>query len=135
MPENGIFGPSENHPTAQLISMSPLTPDLSDLSIRNHNMADYSYEVIMDLIKEFEDELDDDHEVAIKLASFGHSITIAVTDIGYSNPSTLVFYGFVRNQPATLIQHMSQLNFLLLAVEKSSPNKPPRRIGFSAPSE
>lgn len=79
--------------------------------------------------------LDEDHEIALRLASFGQSITLSVVDIGYSNPSTLVFHGYVGDQPATLIQHMSQLNFLLLAVKKADPEKPPRRIGFESPIE
>ena len=103
--------------------------------IRDYNLADYSYEVIMERIKEFEDTLDEDHEIALRLASFGQSITLSVVDIGYSNPSTLVFHGYVVDQPATLIQHMSQLNFLLLAVKKADPEKPPRRIGFESPIE
>lgn len=98
-------------------------------------MADYSFEVIMERIKEFEADLDDEHEVGIKLASFGQSTTMTVTDLGYSNPSTLVFYGYVGDQAATLIQHMSQLNFLLLAVKKADPEKPPHRIGFALPNE
>ena len=102
--------------------------------VRDYNLADYSYDVIMNRIKEFEQSLDDNHEVAVKLASFGQAITMSVTDIGYSNPSTLVFYGYVGSQQATLIQHMSQLNFLLLAVEKADPEKPPRRIGFASSS-
>ena len=103
--------------------------------LRDYNMADYSYEIIMKRIKEFQDELDDNHEVAVQLASFGQSITMAVSDVGYSNPSTLVFYGYVNGQKATLIQHMSQLNFLLLAIEKSDPKKPAYRIGFELPTE
>ena len=102
---------------------------------RDYNLADYSYEVIMRRIKEVEQSLDSDHEVAVKLASFGQAVTMTVTGVGYSNPSTLVFYGLVGDQPATLIQHMTQLNFLLLAVKKPDPEKPPRRIGFSAPKE
>ena len=105
------------------------------VSCRDYNMADYSYEVILRRIKEFEETLDDDHEVAVKLASFGQSVTMVVSGLGFSNPSTLVFYGFVGDQRATLIQHMSQLNFLLLAVRKADPEKPPRRIGFESPSE
>lgn len=104
-------------------------------SIRGYNMADYSYEVILDRIKEFESSLDDNHEVAVKLASFGQTITMSVTDIGYSNPSTLVFYGYIGEQKATLIQHINQLNFLLLSVPKPDPEKPPRRIGFVPSSE
>jgi len=111
------------------------TPSIPIAYARNYNMADYSYKVILDRIKDFEDNLDNDHEVAIKLASFGQSVTLSVTDIGYSNPSTLVFRGYVGDQPATLIQHMSQLNFLLVAVKKSDPEQPPRRIGFIANQE
>ena len=110
-------------------------PPLEVISPRDYNLADYSYEVILERIKYFEYSLDDEHEVAVKLASFGQALTLSVTDIGYSNPSTLVFHGYVGDQPATLIQHMSQLNFLLVAVKKSDPEKPPRRIGFSVGQE
>ena len=113
---------------------NPIVPPMP-VDVRNYKNADYAYEVIMERIKEFEDELDNDHEVGIQLASFGQSINLAVTEIGYSNPSTLVFYGYVGDQRATLIQHMSQLNFLLLAMKKTDPEKPPRRIGFVQPTE
>lgn len=122
-------------PEDSLFEIKPVIPKLPQLEIRDYSMADYSYEVIMERIKEFEDDLDNDHEVAISLASFGTNITMAVTDVGYSNPSTLVFYGYVGDQRATLVQHLSQLNFLLLAVKKADPEKPPRRIGFAAPTE
>lgn len=112
-----------------------LEPVIDANLLRDHSMADYAYEVILDRIKEFEEELDDEHEVAVRLASFGQSITMSVTSIGYSNPSTLVFYGYVGGQRATLIQHMNQLNFLLMAVQKADPAKPPRRIGFERPDE
>lgn len=118
------------------MSMSGFTiPPIPEIDTRNYTLADYAYEVILERIKEFEDNLDDEHEVALQLASFGQSITLAVTDIGYSNPSTLVFYGYIGEQAATLIQHMSQLNFLLLAVKKADPEKPPRRIGFAVPTK
>lgn len=119
----------------QMASLEIQEPEFDPSPIRDYRMADYVYEVIMDRIKEFEDELDDEHEIALKLASFGQSITLAVTDIGYSNPTTLVFYGYVGTQKATLVQNMNQLNFLLLAVKKADPEKPPRRIGFSQPTE
>lgn len=99
---------------------------------RDCRLADYTYEIIMERIKEFEDTLDNEHEVAVKLAAFGQSITMSITDIGYSNPSTLIFYGYVGNQPATLIQHMSQLNFLLIPTKRVDPQKPKHKIGFSA---
>lgn len=124
------FGLTDSMPALDLCSEG-----IPILEAKNYGMADYAYEVIMDRIKEFENELNDDEEVLVQLASFGHSITMAVTEIGYSNPNTLVFYGYVGGQHATLIQHMSQLNFLLLASKKSDPEKPPRRIGFERTNE
>ena len=141
MPENDLFAAyKEANKTIQAVNTLQnelrFQRSLSTIKeLRNYNLADYSYEVIIERIKEFEDALDNDHEVALRLASFGQSITLSVVDIGYSNPSTLVFHGYVGDQPATLIQHMSQLNFLLLAVKKADPEKPPRRIGFESPSE
>lgn len=110
----------------------PLGISYKDIG-RNFHAADRQYEIIMECIKEFENGLDTDHEVAIKLASFGQSITLSVTDVGYSNPDILVFHGYVEGHFATLVQHVSQLNFLLLSVQKRDPEKPPRRIGFLAP--
>lgn len=101
---------------------------------RNYALADYQYQLIMDYIRRFESGLDDNHEVAVKLASFGQSVTLNVTKVGYSNPNLFVFYGFVGDSPATLIQHISQLSFLLLAVKKADPNAPKRKIGFALPS-
>lgn len=109
-------------------------PDITLPEIRNYHLADYQYEVLIERIKEFEEDLDDDHEIAVKLASFGQSITLSVTDIGYSNPSIIVFHGYVEGKRATLIQHVSQLSFLLVSVPKAEPDKPARRIGFDLSS-
>ena len=113
----------------------PNPETISALNFRDYEKADYQYEVIMERIKYFEDDLDEEHEVAVQLASFGKDILLNVTDIEYSNPHTLVFHGFVNGQNATLIQHMSMLSFLLLAVKKQDPEKPPRRIGFYVDDE
>ena len=126
MPTEGIGGPLN-------ANAFPLKfPAFDD---RDYQLADYLYEVILEQIKEFEGGHDCEHEAAVKLASFGQSITMSVTGLGYSNPSTLIFYGYVGDQPATLVQHISQLNFLLLSVKKPDPSKPPRRIGFERPTE
>lgn len=101
---------------------------------RDYNMADWKFEKLIEQIKDFEDGLDDDHEVALKLASFGSAIMMYVVTIGYQNPDMLYFYGFVDGQPAQLIQHMSQLNFLITSVEKIDKDKPARRIGFALPT-
>lgn len=106
--------------------------DISDADLSDPHMADWKYKKIKEQIKQFEDGLDNDHEIAICLASFGTAIKMAVHDIGFQNPDMLYFYGKVNDQEAQLIQHMSQLNFLLLAVPKPNPAAPPRRIGFTS---
>lgn len=98
-------------------------------------LASWKYKKLVEQIREFEAELDQNHEIAIRLASFGTSILMSVEDLGYQNPDMLYFYGKVNGEEAQLIQHTSQLNFLLLAVQKPDPQKPPRRIGFALPTE
>ncbi|MHD0319431.1 DUF6173 family protein [Fusobacterium sp. THCT1E2] len=105
-----------------------------DILPRDYNMADWKYEKLVEQIREFEEILDDDHEVALKLASFGSSVVMSVTDIGYQNPDILYFYGFVDGKEAQLIQHISQLNFLITFVEREDKSKPARRIGFALPT-
>ena len=97
---------------------------------RNKQLADYQFEVLVDSIRNFESNLDDNHEVVLKLASFGQAVLMNVTMIGYSNPSIIHFYGYVNEQKSELIQHVNQLSFLLMSAEKTDPCKPPNRIGF-----
>jgi len=104
-------------------------PDLERL-IRDYSLADYQYEVIMESIADFEELLNPNEEVALKLASFGQTIILNVTDIGYSNPSLIHFHGYVDGKKATIIQHINQLNFLIMAIPILNPDIKPRRIGF-----
>jgi hypothetical protein len=70
--------------------------------------------------------------MCVQLASFGQSIVMVVDSIGYQNPDILYFFGTVNGNEAQLIQHASQLNFLLLTQQKPRPEEKPRRIGFAA---
>lgn len=105
-----------------------------NIDIRDYHLADYQYELLCSSIKEFQEGLDDEHEVGLQLASFGQSVTLNVTNIGYSNPSLIHFYGYLNGSKAHLIQHISQLSFLLISVPKADPEKPARRIGFQTNS-
>ena len=102
--------------------------ELSSYRIRNYSLADWKYEKIMEEIAEYEAKLDNDHEIALRLASFGSSTVMVVTSVGYQNPDMLYFYGFVNGKDAQLIQHVSQLNFLITSVEREDKTKPARRI-------
>ncbi|MBC8558866.1 DUF6173 family protein [Fumia xinanensis] len=104
-------------------------------SFKEYQYADYQYECIKEEIESFQNSLDDEHEIAIQLASFGQSILMLVSDIGYVNPNLMLFYGTVNGRSSQLIQHVNQLNFMLQAIPKEDPNKPARRIGFATSNE
>lgn len=102
---------------------------------RDYTLADWKYEKLKEQIEEFQADLTDDVDVCIALASFGTSMIMQVTDIGYQNPDMLYFYGYINGNETQLIQHVSQLNFVLMAVKKEEPDRPPRRIGFAVDEE
>ena len=82
-------------------------------------------------IKEFEASLDPDVEVGINLASFGQAIQIHVKAIGYIDPNLIVIDGFTgASEPVRLVQHMTQLNFLLMKLPRLAPDVPRQPIGF-----
>lgn len=124
----GIGTPVLNMPKLEI-------PEIDPELFRDHKLADRQYELLCTYIKEFQDDLDDDHEVCMQLASFGQNILLQVTDIGYANPSLITFYGYVNNQYCELIQHVNQLSFLLMSCPKAEPEKPARRIGFDLGGE
>ena len=76
--------------------------------------------------------IDDEHEVGLLLTNFGQSILMQVCEISYEESVLLIFKGYVNGKYSTLIQHVSQLNFLITSVEKE-PDKPKRKIGFIHP--
>lgn len=99
---------------------------------RDYHLADWKYEVLKEQIEDFQSDLSDDLDVCVQLAYFGSNIVMFVDEIGYQNPDLLYFHGTYNGQRAQLIQNAAQLNFLLLAVPKTEPEKKPRRIGFFA---
>ena len=54
-------------------------------------------------------------DVCVKVASLGTTILMFVNEIGFQNPDLLYFYGTVDGNEAQLIQHITQLSFLLIA--------------------
>ena len=89
------------------------------------------YDRIAERIRKFESSLDDQHEVGVKLASFGQSITFSISQIGYIDPLLIVFHGHTEGgDPIELIQHVNQISFVLIRLERKEPENPKRPIGF-----
>jgi Family of unknown function (DUF6173) len=79
-------------------------------------------------IAEFEEKLDAEHEIGAHLVNFG-SQTIHITGVGYWGTDLILFNGTRSDgQPVQLMQHISQVNVMLVAVPNTC--SPPRRIGF-----
>lgn len=93
--------------------------------------ASAQYNILKKRIQEFQDSLDEEHEIAFYLTSFGNSDVMYVTQIEYEDDVLLVFRGYIGDTPSVLIQHISQINFLLQAVKRADPEKPKIKIGFT----
>ena len=84
-------------------------------------------------IEDFEADLDELSEVGFLLASFGSTIVVRVRELWYHQPNLVVFSGMNdAGHPVRLVQHLSQLNFLLMRVPKLAPEVPRQPIGFFA---
>ncbi len=118
----------------------PILPqiDIPDITVPVSPIA-YSYsdtqvEIIKDYVLKYQESLDPDKDVALLLTHFGNSILMEVTHIGYEESVLIVFKGYVNGRESVLIQHVSQLNFLLTSVDKA-PDVPKRKIGFTLPED
>ena len=104
-------------------------PEIPDMP-HHHMWADEQFEIIKRYVQNFEDSLDDEREVGLLLTNFGQSVLLHVQQIGYEKSVMMVYKGLVDGKPATLLQHMNQINFLLTAVDRPEPEQPKRPIGF-----
>ena len=95
--------------------------------------SETQFNILKKYIQDFESKLDSEHEVGLLLTDFGKSITMIVTEITYEESVLMVFKGYIDGREATLIQHVSQLNFLLTSVEIGQ-NQTKKPIGFFVPN-
>jgi hypothetical protein len=106
------------------LSIASLGPSSHQL-----NPARWMHERIVRSIIDFEKDLDADSEVGARLVSFTAQEVIAIEDVGYWGPDIIKFYGKnADGHPVELMQHLSQLNVLLVAKPKEHAEA--RRIGF-----
>jgi hypothetical protein len=107
----------------------PLEP-IRPLPKMDGGLASGFYERLTDMIAEFENSLDDEHEVGVQLVNFGHVVTFHLSDMGHWNPFLIWFEGETDSgDPVKLLQHVNQISVLLMKLPRR-PNKPAKRIGF-----
>jgi len=102
---------------------------IAEQSHLRNNPVVQACQAIEKYVEEFERSLDGEHEVGVRLASFGGVIIFHAEQIGFSKPNIITFYGTTEEgERVQLIQHVSQLNFLLKSVQKREQKA--NRIGF-----
>ncbi|RZU38187.1 hypothetical protein EV700_2765 [Fluviicoccus keumensis] len=99
----------------------------------NPNLASEFHHRLINWINDFHKALDDEHEVGARLVNFGQSVTFHIEEISYWNPSLISFIG--KNEhgdPVELVQHVSQISILLVAMKRKNISQPKRPIGFAS---
>lgn len=94
--------------------------------------AEGVFKHLLERMKQFQAQLPKEKEAGLQLANFGLASGLHIRSIAYRNPNIIEFIGVdADGETALLVQHISQLNFMLTAV---SPPKDaePYRIGFRA---
>jgi len=100
---------------------------------KDQNLADEFQRRLICWVNDFHRDLEDEYEVGGQLASFGRFIEFHFTDINYWNPSLISFIGVLDDgSPVELVQHVSQINILLVRKKRQALDKPKRPIGFAA---
>ena len=106
------------------MALCPPAPETETEDPEAPYMASDMYQRIVALINNFESELPDTMQAGGRLVSAG-DITFSIQDIGYWDPNMI-----------ELVQHLSQLNLLLVAVPRQDDIQKPRRvIGFTQKAE
>lgn len=92
--------------------------------------AQWAYERLILYIRNFEELLDGEHEVAMGFAG-GDAGVLRIEGMGYYDPDIITFYGSdERGGKTQLVQHVSQLNVMLRALPKQNAKGKAQRIGF-----
>ncbi len=104
-------------------------------SFKQKSDAEWAYERLILYIQNFEEQLDNEHEVAMGFAGNDTGV-LRIEGLGYFDPDIVTFYGSdEEGGRMQLIQHVSQLNVTLRALPIPKEDAAPRRIGFELAAE
>lgn len=110
-------------------------PERMKTPVSGKSPAQWAYERLILYVRNFEQQLDGAHEVAMGFTGTDAGV-LRIEGMGYFDPDIVTFYGTDTSGTRTqLIQHVSQLNVLLRALPKPRDDVPPNRIGFRLVAE
>jgi hypothetical protein len=117
-------------PAADSAAPKPMPKGVSETPLAQKSPAQWAYERIIMYLKNFEEKLDAEHEVAMGFAG-GDAGVMRIEGMGYFDPDIVTFYGSDPTGAKTqLVQHVTQLNVMLRALPKAVETAAPTRIGF-----
>lgn len=117
-------------PTTPNIASKPMPKALKKTPTAQKSPAQWAYERIIMYLKNFEESLDNEHEVAMGFAG-GDAGVMRIEGMGYFDPDIVTFYGSDPTGAKTqLVQHVTQMNVMLRALPKAVEQAEPNRIGF-----
>ena len=136
---------SEKVPNAVLLGNNVINETIEPLQIdkkffittpENQNLASEFYKRLVKKINHFNESLDDEYEVGVRLVNFGQAVTFHLQDMDYLNPSLISFVGDTNpgtetNERVELIQHVSQISILLMKLKRKDPSQPKHPFGFT----
>jgi len=115
----------------ETVEEQPLPDAIAGRPVSQKSPAEWAYERLILYLRNFEEQLDGDQELAMGYAG-GEAGVLRIEGIGYFDPDIVTFYGRDDDgRRMQIIQHVTQLNVALIAVPKDTNEaEPARRIGF-----
>lgn len=114
-----------------LINSAKAKASMVDIAeLQKNSVAEVVAANLYKMVIDYQSKLSETEDVAMSIVSFD-STTLIVDSIGYIGYNLVCFHGEdTSGKPLELIQHVQQLNFLLMVVPKPEPEVPKRQIGF-----
>ena len=120
----------EVHADPNVEPCKDIPESVSQKPVAQKSPAEWAYERLILYIQNFEEQLDNEHEVAMGFAGSDTGV-LRIEGMGFFDPDIITFYGSdavgVKTQ---LIQHVSQLSVMMRALPKEVEREEPSRIGF-----
>jgi len=108
----------------------PIPKSVAKTPPADKSAAEWAYERIVMYIQQFEKTLDGEHEVGMGFAG-SDAGSVKIQGMGFFAPDIVTFYGEDgEGSKMQLVQHVNQLNVMLVAEPKSVEQAEPNRIGF-----
>jgi hypothetical protein len=96
---------------------------------REIGLARATHDSLTRCVRAFEEGLDADQEVGLRLIVPGQTITFYLEGVEYHDPGLVSFQGVASDgKRLRLVQHLSQLSFFLVGLPKANPDLPSRRF-------